>query len=113
MQERRVYKNDEKATILIVDDDTDTLTVTGRRLEYAGFKVPVFTDPIMALLHVQKDCKYCQILISDIRMPALTGFQLVRRVKDLRPDMKVMMMTMFEVNKQESEAVFPSTPIDL
>lgn len=45
-------------------------------------------------------------------MPALTGFQLVRRVKDLRPVMKVIMMTMFEVNKREFEAVFPSTPID-
>jgi CheY-like chemotaxis protein len=45
-------------------------------------------------------------------MPALTGFQLVRRVKDLGPEMKVIMMTMFEVNKGEFEAVFPSTPID-
>jgi DNA-binding NarL/FixJ family response regulator len=45
-------------------------------------------------------------------MPALTGFQLVRRVKDLRPEMKVVMMTMFEVNKQEFEAVFPSATID-
>ena len=45
-------------------------------------------------------------------MPALTGFQLVRRVKDLRPEMKVIMMTMFEVNKREFEAVFPSIPID-
>lgn len=112
LQERLVHKNDEKATILVVDDDTDTLTVTGRSLEYAGFKVHAFADPIMALQHIQKDCKYCQILVSDIRMPALTGFQLVRRVKDLRPKMKVIMMTMFEVNKQEFEAVFPSTPID-
>jgi len=102
-----------KATILIVDDDTYTLTVRGRSLEYAGFKVHVFADPIMALRDVQKDYKYGQILISDIRMPALIGFQLVRRVKDLRLDMKVIMMTMFEVNKREFEAIFPSTPIDV
>jgi DNA-binding NtrC family response regulator len=51
--------------------------------------------------------------ISDIRMPALIGFQIVRRVKDLRPDMKVIMMTLFEVNKREFEAIFPSTPIDV
>ena len=47
-----------------------------------------------------------------VRMPALTGFQLVRKVKNLRPEMKVIMMTLFEVNKQEFEAVFPSIPID-
>ncbi len=51
-------------------------------------------------------------MVSDIRMPALTGFQFVRRVKDLRPETKVIMMTMFEVNKQEFEVVFPSTLID-
>ena len=51
-------------------------------------------------------------MVSDIRMPALTRFQLVGRVKDLRTEMKVMMMTMFEVNKREFEAVFLSIPID-
>ena len=40
LQERLVKKNTENTTtILIVDDDLDTLTVTGRNLEHAGFKV--------------------------------------------------------------------------
>jgi DNA-binding NtrC family response regulator len=113
LQERLARKNNsEKTTILIVDDDIDSLRVIVRHLEYAGFKVHAFSDPLTALHHVQNNCKYCQVLVSDIRMPALTGFQLVRKVKDLRPEMKVMMMTMFEVNKREFEAVFPSTPID-
>jgi DNA-binding NtrC family response regulator len=112
LQQRLVRKNNEKTTILIVDDDIDILTVTGRSLEHAGFKVHAFVDPLTALHHVRNDCKYCQVLVSDIRMPGLTGFQLVRKVKDLRPEMKGIMMTMFEVNKPEFEAVFPSTPID-
>ena len=112
LQQRLVRKNNEKTTILIVDDDIDILTVTGRSLEHAGFKVHAFVDPLTALHHVRNDCKYCQVLVSDIRMPGLTGFQLVRKVKDLRPEMKVIMMTVFEVNKPEFEAVFPSTPID-
>jgi DNA-binding NtrC family response regulator len=112
LHERLVRRNNEKTTILVVDDDIDTLTVTGRSLERAGFEVHAFADPLTALNHIRKDCKYCQVLVSDVRMPALTGFQLVRKVKDLRPEMKVIMMTMFEVNKPEFEAVFPSTPID-
>lgn len=112
LQEQSVKRYNQKTTILIVDDDIDTLTVTGRSLEHAGFKVHAFADPLTALHHIQKDCKYCQVFVSDVRMPALTGFQLVRKVKDLRPEMKVMLMTMFEVNKPEFEAVFPSTPID-
>jgi CheY-like chemotaxis protein len=45
-------------------------------------------------------------------MPEMTGFQLVRRTKEIRPEMKVIMMTAFEVNKLEFESVFPSTPVD-
>ncbi|MDP8889328.1 MAG: response regulator [Thermoproteota archaeon] len=105
-------KNNEKTTILVVDDDIVILTVTSRSLQHAGFKVHAFVDPLTALHHVLNDCKYCQVLVSDVRMPALTGFQLVRKVKDLRPEMKVITMTMFEVNKPEFEAVFPSTPIN-
>jgi DNA-binding NtrC family response regulator len=112
LHEQLVRRNNEKTTILVVDDDIDTLTLTGRSLEHAGFKVHAFADPLIALHHIQKDCKYCQVLVSDVRMPALSGFQLVRKVKGLRPEMKVVMMTMFEVNKPEFEAVFPSTPID-
>ena len=112
LQERLVKINTEKTTTLIVDDVIDSLTVTERSLEHAGFKVHAFSDPLTALRHVQNDCKYCQVLVSDIRMPGLTGFQLVRKVKDLRPEIKVIMMTMFEVNKPEFEAVFPSTPIN-
>ena len=112
LHEQLVRRNNEKTTILVVDDDIDTLTLTGRSLEHAGFKVHAFADPLIALHHIQKDCKYCQVLVSDVRMPALTGFQLVRKIKDMRPEMKVMLMTMFEVNKPEFEAVFPSTPID-
>jgi DNA-binding NtrC family response regulator len=50
--------------------------------------------------------------VSDVRLPALTDFQLIRKVKDLRPEMKVVMMTILEVHKQKFETVFPSSPLD-
>jgi DNA-binding NtrC family response regulator len=112
LQEPSVKRDNRTTTVMVVDDDMDILTVIGRGLEHAGFKVHAFADPLTALHHVQNGCKDCQVLVSDVRMPALTGFQLVRKVKDLRPEIKVVMMTMFEVHKPEFEAVFPSTPID-
>ncbi len=80
LQERLAHKNNGKTTIMIVDDDIDTLTLTGR-IELAGFKVHAFVDALIGSQQVQKDCKCCQPPISDIRMPALTDFQLVRRVR--------------------------------
>jgi two-component system OmpR family response regulator len=112
LQEPLIKRDNLRTSIMVVDDDRDILTVAGRGLQYAGFKVYTFADPLEALQHVQNGCKDCDVLVSDVRMPALTGFQLIRKVKDLRPEIKVVLMTMFEVNKREFEAVFPSTPID-
>jgi hypothetical protein len=57
--------------------------VTGTILDHADFRVHVLQ--ILTGPHdVDKGCEYCQALINDIRMPALTSFQIVRRVKDLR-----------------------------
>ena len=50
-------KNDDKATILIVHDDIHTLTMTGRILGHAGFKVHAFADPLTALQHIHDNCK--------------------------------------------------------
>ena len=82
MHEGLVKKNTgEKTAIMTVDDYIGSLRVIGRSLERADSNVHTFSDPLIALHHVQNDCKYCQVLVSDVRILALTGFQLVRKVR--------------------------------
>lgn len=100
-------------SVLLVDDESDIITSTFSALRRAGFTVHSFTDPIEAINHIREEgCKDCRLLLSDIRMPKMNGFQLVRTLKELRPEMKVIMMTAFEVDKKEFEIVFPSLPVD-
>ena len=51
-------------------------------------------------------------IVSDIRMPGITGFQLARRVKKVHPKIKIVLMSSFEINKPEFERVLPSTSVD-
>lgn len=97
--------------IMVVDDEPDLLMVLTTMLESKGYRVHGFIDPIKASTHV-KDCKDCGILISDIRMPTINGFQLVRAVKKVRPDMKVVLMTAFEIHEKEWQKTLPSTEVD-
>jgi CheY-like chemotaxis protein len=98
---------------MIVDDETDLLAIVRKMLEGQGYSVHPFASPETALDHVKDDgCTDCSIVISDIRMPNMTGFELVRHIKKLRPEMKVILMTAFEINKQEAQLVLPSTPVD-
>jgi DNA-binding NtrC family response regulator len=102
----------ENRTIMIVDDDKDIVRVIEMGLENAGFEVHAFADPILALQHVERGCKECEVLVSDVRMPNMNAFQLAKRIRQIRPGMKLIMMTAFEVNRKEFQSIFPSTQID-
>jgi YesN/AraC family two-component response regulator len=45
-------------------------------------------------------------------MPELSGIQLARKVKEINPGVKVILMTAFEIRDNEFSKVFPSTQID-
>jgi DNA-binding NtrC family response regulator len=78
-------------------------------LEKQGYKVHGFTNPIVALSHVKDDgrCTDCKVVLSDVRMPTMSGIELVKDVKDLRPEIKIILMTAYKINKEESQIVLP------
>jgi YesN/AraC family two-component response regulator len=45
-------------------------------------------------------------------MPGLSGIQLARKVKEVNPSVKVVLMTAFEIRDSEFSKVFPSTHVD-
>ncbi|HKU50050.1 MAG TPA: response regulator [Nitrososphaera sp.] len=98
------------AKIILVDDETDILTVMKKGL--SSYPVTSFSDPRAALNALKNNpTEYC-ILVTDLRMPGLTGFELAREAKKLNPDILVVLMTAFEINLSEFNSVFPSTRID-
>lgn len=101
------------AKLLIVDDDSDIAQVIKRSLAKNRFLVYAFTDSEEALQNFQSYPKdhYC-LMLSDIRMPGMSGIQLARRVKQINPNVKVILMTSFEIKENEFSKVFPSTQVD-
>lgn len=102
----------QQDAVMIVDDEKDILSVITHSLESKGIKVHAFDSPISALEHIKAGCKDCWLLLSDVKMPSISGFELVRRAKELSPGMVVVLMTAFEINKAEFEKVLPSTRVD-
>lgn len=97
---------------MIVDDDGDILMVMTKGLGQAGFNVHSFSNPISAIQHIESGCTEYEVLVSDVRMPQMTGFQLIRRARDLRPEIKTVLMTAFEMNMKEFQNIFPSSPVE-
>ena len=96
---------DHKGRILVVDNEPDITSVIKRGLEGAGYAVDAFNDPEQALVHFKGS--YYDMLIFDVRMPKLNGFQLYREIRKKDGKAKVCFMTAFEVYREEFEKVFP------
>ncbi len=100
------------ANLLVLDDDSDIAHVLKEGLQKNRFLVSAFTNPEAALKNFQSNSEdYCLVL-SDIRMPGMSGIRLARRVKEINPNVKVVLMTSFEIKDNEFSKVFPSTQVD-
>ena len=100
------------SSVLLIDDDNDVLTTLKLSLEIKGVSTYGFTDPVLAVEHFKNNAANYDIVITDIRMPQMNGFEVARAVKEIRPDIKVVFITAFDINKSEFEKVLPSTKVD-
>ncbi|MFL6522200.1 MAG: response regulator [Nitrososphaera sp.] len=98
--------------LLIVDDEFDIVLVLKLGLQQNGFLVDTFTNPEEALQSFKSNAEAYSLLLSDVRMPGLTGIQLARKVKEINHNVKVVLMTAFEIRDNEFSKVFPSTQVD-
>jgi DNA-binding NtrC family response regulator len=97
--ENKEAKLKRESKIMVVDDDFDITTLVKITLQKTGFKnVFGFTKPLLALEHFKINHKdYC-LVIADIRMPEMNGFEFARSVSQMKPEIKVLLMTAFDIN---------------
>jgi CheY-like chemotaxis protein len=81
--------------VLVVDDDPGVRAVTSRLLSGAGYAVLDAEDGRGALDLLQHVAPAVDLVLTDLRMPGMSGTQLARAVSELRPDLPVLYMTGF------------------
>ncbi len=92
---------DQKRCIVIIDDEIDLLTVYKKALEMSGLVVSSFSDPIMALDEFKNNHSKYSLVMTDIRMPGMNGYELINQIKKIDPFVKVIFITAQEVSKSE------------
>jgi DNA-binding NtrC family response regulator len=102
----------ENKHILAVDDDSDIVTMLEQALQIHGFKVSGFTDPVVGLEHFKANCKDYVMVLSDIRMPGINGYELIRKAKEIDKQVKVVLMSAFEINDGEFHNMLPDIKVD-
>jgi DNA-binding response OmpR family regulator len=112
---------DKMKRILVVDDESDTCLTLTKVLEHKGFVVHVFDNPLLALENFRKDLY--DLLILDIKMEKMNGFELYREIKKTDNKVKVCFLTALsemhdyelfkkEVSPKSGERYFIQKPIE-
>ena len=96
-------KNPRK--ILIVDDEPDITSSFDMILQMNGFEVDTYNDPELALSNFKPDT-YGLVLL-DIRMPKINGFELYDKIKDIDNKIEACFITAFEDYREEFKEAFP------
>jgi DNA-binding response OmpR family regulator len=94
--------------ILFVDDDKDILLTIKKSLEYHGFIVDTFSNPLKALSSFKPD-SYDLVLI-DIKMPEMSGFEFYQELQKKTTygtEIKICFITAFEIYFETLRREFP------
>ncbi|MDQ5843249.1 MAG: response regulator, partial [Thermoproteota archaeon] len=89
----------KKYRVMIVDDEQDITTIFKIGLENNQFVVTTFNDPVEAFSKFRPGLY--DLMILDIRMPGMDGFQLYRKIRDLDDKVKVCFLTAFDESRKE------------
>lgn len=81
----------ETSLVFVVDDEPGIALLCTRLLSRAGYKVESQTDPRQAINFLKEN--KIDLLLVDIRMPEIDGFEVIQHVQRLQPDAAILIMT--------------------
>lgn len=94
----QIEPTDESMKIMIIDDDEDILNLFNSFLQKEGYDVVPFLDPLEAIMEIEANPQRYELIVTDIRMPGISGIELIRRMSALNTDIKVILISAFEVS---------------
>ena len=90
---------------MIVDDESDIVLPIKIGLEDNGFEVDAFSEPLLALSNLANSYA---LVILDIKMPDMNGFELYREMRKIDEKIKVFFFTATETYYEDLKEIFPT-----
>jgi DNA-binding response OmpR family regulator len=92
-QENTGASSTASSKLMAVDDEADITFTLKKALEQSGFSLDVFNDPLSALSNFKAD--YYDLILLDIKMPQMNGYELYREIKKKDDKIKVCFVTAY------------------
>jgi CheY-like chemotaxis protein len=98
--------------ILVIDDDPDITLALKTVLEDNGYAVHAFNDPANVVSNFKQPGMY-DLLIIDIIMPNMDGFELYEKVKKIDSKVKACFITAYDVYSEALREIYPGFEVEI
>ncbi len=90
------------AKVLIVEDDPSVRNFTARALTAAGHRIETAEDGLEGLGKIEEAKGAFDLVLSDIRMPAMDGIEMARAASNAFPQLRLLLMTGFADQRERT-----------
>ena len=88
----------EPTSIMVVEDEMELASLFKAFLERMGYDTVTFTDPIVALEFFKQGIKEFSLILTDLRMPEMSGIELAAEIRKFDDKIKIILITAFVVD---------------
>lgn len=112
-QTKNTSSNSNQHRLMIVDDEKDLLFVYKKALELTGMEIFTFDNPDLAFKEFIENSEKYSLLLTDMRMPSMNGYELINKVKAIRPEIKIILISAYNITQDEiTRNLNPTSKID-
>lgn len=94
-----------KKQIAVVDDEADLTNLFCEALSSVGLNGIGFNDPLLALEYIREHSSDIGMVITDWKMPKMSGFELIRKIDEMDQDIKIVLMSAYELEEDQLKEV--------
>jgi len=93
-------------SILLVDDEEAIIDAISKTLESLNYKVTSFKSSLKAFKEFAKNPQKYDILVTDLTMPEMTGLTLIKEIKNIKPEIKIVLCSGLGSNGEHAKDTF-------
>ena len=101
------------SSVIVVDDEIELTLLFKTFLTKRGYDVISFSDPLLALEYIKNNHDRHSLLITDVKMPGMSGIELVKKIREINSNMKIFLMTAFDIRDFEKNFEIKASKIDI
>lgn len=99
-------------SILVVDDEQELANLYKEFIKEIGYDAISFTNPIVALEHYKQCLDTYSLILTDLRMPGMSGIEFANIIRELNSKVKIFLTTAFDIEDIKDYEDYQKAKID-